>query len=109
MYRKLLFALAATLLFSADAVAYDEPHLGEIVAVPYTFCPRGWLPADGRLMTLSQNTALFSLFSTQFGGNGTQNFALPKMSALAAPANGQGGQTMLVCVAPYGIFPVRPY
>ena len=108
MYRKLLLALATTLLFTAAAVADSEPELAEIAVMPYDFCPRGWLPADGRLMALSQNTALFSLLSTQFGGDGQQNFALPKMSALAAPTYGQAGRTMLVCVAVNGIFPMRP-
>jgi len=108
MVRTSLFALAVVVGSVTGASADVEPHLGEIAAMPYTFCPRGWAPADGRLLAISQNTALFSLFGTQFGGNGSATFALPKMSALAAPANGGGGQSMLVCVAVEGIFPIRP-
>jgi len=61
---------------AARAQATD-PYLGEIQAFGFNFCPRGWAPLNGQLMAISQNTALFSLLGTFYGGNGTTTFALP--------------------------------
>jgi len=60
---------------AARAQATD-PYLGEIQAFGFNFCPRGWAPLNGQLMAISQNTALFSLLGTFYGGNGTTTFAL---------------------------------
>jgi microcystin-dependent protein len=70
----------------------QNPFLGEIIAVPFNFVPRGWLPCDGRLMPLSQNTALFSLLGTMYGGNGQSTFALPDLRGrvIVGPGQGQG-------------------
>ena len=56
-----------------------DPFVGEIRIVPFNFAPTGWAQCNGQLLPISQNTALFSLLGTQFGGNGTSNFALPNM------------------------------
>lgn len=56
-----------------------EPFLGEIKMVGFTFAPRQWALCDGQLMSISQNTALFSLLGTTFGGDGRTTFALPDM------------------------------
>ena len=58
--------------------------LGEIRVFPYNFAPKYWLPCDGRLLPISQNTALFSLLGTTYGGNGTTNFAIPDLRGRAA-------------------------
>ncbi len=55
----------------------SDVFLGEIRIVGFNFAPRGWATCDGQLLSISQNTALFSLLGTQFGGNGTSNFGLP--------------------------------
>ena len=55
------------------------PFLGQITLFPYNFAPVGWAFCQGQLLPISQNTALFSLLGTQFGGNGTSNFALPDL------------------------------
>lgn len=56
----------------------------------FNFAPKGWAFCNGQLMPISQNTALFSLLGTFYGGNGTSNFALPNLQG-AAPLNfGQG-------------------
>jgi microcystin-dependent protein len=70
----------------------QDPFLAEIIAVPFNFVPRGWLPCDGRLMPLSQNTALFSLLGTTYGGDGQSTFALPDLRghSILAPGQGQG-------------------
>jgi microcystin-dependent protein len=59
-------------------MAYD-PFLGEIQMVGFDFVPEGWAACDGQLLSISQNSALFSLLGTQYGGNGTSNFALPDL------------------------------
>jgi len=55
----------------------SEPFVAEIRIFPYTFPPKGWAFCDGQLMPLSQNTALFSLVGTFYGGDGKSTFALP--------------------------------
>jgi len=57
----------------------SDPFLGEIDIYPYNFEPRGWAYCDGQLLSIAQNTALFSLLGTTYGGNGTVNFALPDL------------------------------
>jgi microcystin-dependent protein len=55
----------------------SSPFLGEIRIFCGNFNPRGWALCDGQLLSISQNTALFSILGTTYGGNGTSNFALP--------------------------------
>lgn len=57
----------------------STPFLGQIITVPYTFAPRNWAFCNGQLLPINQQTALFSLLGTQYGGNGTSNFALPNL------------------------------
>jgi len=57
----------------------SDPFLGEIRLVPYNFAPRGWAFCNGQILPIAQNTALFSLLGTNFGGNGTTTFALPDL------------------------------
>jgi microcystin-dependent protein len=56
-----------------------DPFLAEIRPFPFNFAPVGWAMCQGQLLAISQNTALFSLLGTQYGGNGTSNFALPNL------------------------------
>ncbi|HKQ51696.1 MAG TPA: tail fiber protein [Pyrinomonadaceae bacterium] len=67
-----------------------DPFVAEIRIFPFNFAPRGWAWCDGQLMPLSQNTALFSLLGTTYGGNGKSNFALPDMQGNAPMHPGQG-------------------
>ncbi|WP_139925095.1 phage tail protein [Hymenobacter sp. DG01] len=64
--------------------------LGEIIAVPFNFVPVGYARCDGQLLPLSQNTALFALLGTTYGGNGKTNFALPDLNGRVAVGAGQG-------------------
>lgn len=57
-----------------------EPFLGQILTVPYDFAPLNWAFCQGQVLPLSQNTALFSLLGTVYGGNGQTTFAVPNMS-----------------------------
>jgi len=69
----------AALLSPKPAAAQADPFIGQIMMVGYTFCPRGWANADGQLLPISQNSALFSLYGTTFGGDGRTTFALPDL------------------------------
>ncbi len=67
-----------------------DPFVAEIRIVPFNFAPRGWAFCDGQILPLSQNTALFSLLGTTYGGNGQSTFALPNLQGSAAMHPGQG-------------------
>lgn len=67
-----------------------DPFIAEVMLVPYNFEPRGWAFCDGRLLPIAQNTALFSLLGTMYGGNGQTTFALPNLNSRAAMGAGQG-------------------
>jgi microcystin-dependent protein len=56
-----------------------EPYIGEIKMFAYGTIPRGWSVCDGKILSMSQFSALFSLIGTQYGGNGTTTFALPDL------------------------------
>jgi microcystin-dependent protein len=68
----------------------SEPFLGMIIIVPYTFAPRGWAFCAGQIMSISQNTALFSLLGTTFGGNGQTTFGIPDLRGRVPIGAGQG-------------------
>jgi microcystin-dependent protein len=67
-----------------------DPFVAEIRIFPFNFAPKGWAWCDGQLLPLSQNTALFSLLGTTYGGNGKTNFALPDLQGRAPMHPGQG-------------------
>jgi microcystin-dependent protein len=66
------------------------PYMGEIKIISWNFPPKGWAFANGQFLPINQNQALFSLFGTQFGGNGQTTFALPDMRGRAPIHMGQG-------------------
>jgi microcystin-dependent protein len=68
----------------------SDQFLAEIRIFPFNFPPKGWAFCNGQLMPISQNTALFSLLGTTYGGNGTSNFALPNLQGSAPLGFGQG-------------------
>ncbi|WP_263349828.1 phage tail protein [Acidicapsa acidisoli] len=67
-----------------------DPFVAEIRIFPFNFAPRGWAFCNGQLLSLSQNTALFSLLGTTYGGDGRSNFALPNLQGSAPMHPGQG-------------------
>lgn len=67
-----------------------DPFVAEIRIFPFNFAPKGWATCDGQILPLSQNTALFSLLGTTYGGDGKSNFALPNMQGNAPMHPGQG-------------------
>lgn len=83
-------APAALLSVSAPASAGTEDYIGEMSLVGFNFCPRGTAEAAGQLIAISQNTALFSLLGTTYGGNGTTTFALPDLRGRSPVGRGTG-------------------
>jgi microcystin-dependent protein len=67
-----------------------DPFVAEIRIFPFNFAPKGWAWCNGQLMPISQNTALFSLLGTTYGGDGKSTFALPDMQGNAPMHPGQG-------------------
>lgn len=68
----------------------SNPFLAEIRIFTGNFAPKGWALCDGQLMPISQNTALFSLLGTTYGGDGKSNFAIPNLQGSAPMQAGQG-------------------
>jgi microcystin-dependent protein len=67
-----------------------DPFVGELRLVGFNFAPVNWATADGQLMPISRNTALFSLLGTNFGGDGRSTFALPNLQGSIPVGAGQG-------------------
>src|SRR5499433_1331869 len=68
----------------------SAPFVAEIRIFAGNFAPTGWAFCDGQLLPISQNTALFSLLGTTYGGDGKSNFALPNMQGNTPMQQGQG-------------------
>ncbi len=82
--------ISASLCITAPAHAGTDAYLGEITPVGFTFCPRATTDANGQLLAISSNTALFSLYGTTYGGDGRTTFALPDLRGRAPIHVGSG-------------------
>ncbi|WP_245413472.1 phage tail protein [Mangrovicella endophytica] len=82
--------LLATIAGTSTASAQAEPFVGQAMLFGGNFCPRGWANADGSILSIASNTALFSLLGTTYGGNGTSTFALPDLRGRAPIFAGTG-------------------
>ena len=78
-----------------------EPFIAQVQLFAFNFAPNGWSTCEGQLLPINQNTALFSLLSTTFGGDGRQTFALPDLRG-KAPGDG-----LAYYIALQGIYPSR--
>lgn len=85
-------AVATTGMFAATPshAQASDPFIGQLMTVGFNFCPRGWAAADGQLIAISSNTALFSLLGTTFGGDGRTTFGLPDLRGRIAKHYGNG-------------------
>lgn len=86
----LLGFMVLGILQPVEAQVGVTPNIGEILLVPYNFAPRGWAFCQGQLISISQNTALFSLLGTTYGGDGRTTFALPDLRGRSPLGFGQG-------------------
>lgn len=68
----------------------SDPFIAEIRIFPFNFAPRGWAACNGQLLPIAQNTALFSLVGTTYGGDGRSTFGLPNLAGRLPLAPGQG-------------------
>jgi microcystin-dependent protein len=75
-----------------------QPFLGQIQCFGFGFAPTGWALCQGQILPISQNTALFSLLGTYYGGNGTSTFQLPDLQSRVPVGQGQltGGETYFI-------------
>ena len=83
-----------------------EPFLGEIKIMGFNFPPQGWAMCNGQILAINQNTALFSLLGTTYGGDGRSNFGLPNLQGnvpvhrsgdfLQGATGGETAQTLLL-------------
>jgi len=71
----------------------SDPFLGEIRMVGFNYAPRGWALCNGQLLGIQQNSALFALLGTTYGGNGQSNFALPNLQGRVPVHAGQSPGT----------------
>lgn len=67
-----------------------DPFLGEIRLLPFNFAPRNWALCNGQILPIQQNTALFSIIGTTYGGNGVSNFQLPNLQGRVVGGVGTG-------------------
>lgn len=81
--RKSLLIAAFLVAALAPASAYNDVFIGEVHAFATTFCPKSWLPADGRELKIHDNRVLFSLLGTEYGGNHKDTFTLPDLRSKA--------------------------
>ncbi|WP_242779648.1 tail fiber protein [Sphingopyxis sp. YF1] len=81
--------MAAGTGLSGSASAQDF-YLGELMKVPYNFCPRGTLEANGQLVSIAQESALYALYGTTYGGDGVTTFAMPGMAGRYSMHEGTG-------------------
>lgn len=86
-----LSILVLFLVFSINTTLYaQDPLIGEIKMFAGNFAPRGWAFCDGQILSVSSNTALFSLLGTTYGGDGRTTFALPDLRARTPVHAGEG-------------------
>lgn len=90
--------IVATLVFAVGAGGSGtkalaqavDPFLGQIIAVGFNFCPIGWAKAEGQILAVNENQALFALYGTMYGGDGRTTFALPDLRGRGPIGVGQG-------------------
>jgi microcystin-dependent protein len=88
-----LASVLSTVGIHAASAQNVEQYIGEVRLFAFNWCPTGWAQTTGSLLAIAQNSALFSLLGTSFGGNGSSTFGLPNLSGRASYgqlANGQG-------------------
>ncbi|PJA31951.1 MAG: phage tail protein [Zetaproteobacteria bacterium CG_4_9_14_3_um_filter_53_7] len=94
----------------------SEPYLASVCTTTASYCPRGYIVAEGQILNISQNTSLFSLMGTVYGGDGRTTFALPDLRERSITRAGINlpGKTALApapkllnCIATQGLFPPR--
>ena len=86
----LLSCVLFTYIQLFEEIIMSEAYIGEIKILGFNFAPRSWAFCDGQLLAISQNTALFSLFGTIYGGDGRTTFGLPDLRGRMPIGEGAG-------------------
>jgi microcystin-dependent protein len=81
-------------------------YIGSILLVAFNYAPQGWAFCQGQLMNISQNSALFSLLGTTYGGDGKATFALPNLTGAKAMTDANGNPLQWI-IALEGLYPPR--
>lgn len=109
VFRKLLVSLMSFGVIwgahSQQALAQYEPFIGQVMLFSGNFCPQGWAPANGQILRISENTALYSLLQDTYGGDGRTTFALPNAKPVTTLKQ---GAVFTTCIALSGVYPPRP-
>jgi microcystin-dependent protein len=87
---RLLLACSVMLTAFQNTSNAQDYYLGEIRLVGFGFAPSGWAKCEGQLLSIAQNTALFALIGTTYGGNGQTTFALPDLRGRVPMGQGSG-------------------
>ena len=102
-----LLAIVALIGIASPAAACGTmPYMGEVCLNAAPFCPVGYAEANGQLLQIVEQHALFSLLSTRYGGDGRVTFGLPKLSASALNVT-PSATPVTVCIATVGSWPGR--
>jgi len=88
--QSLALAISVLVGHGTAQACQPEPYIGSVCIMAATFCPRGYAAADGQLLPIAQNSALFSLLGTTYGGDGRTSFALPDLRGRSAVHVGTG-------------------
>lgn len=86
----ILFVMLTSLFAVNKTSAQSEPFIGQIAVVAFNYAPIGWAKCEGQLMSISQNSALFALLGTTYGGDGVTTFRLPDLRGRVPMGDGAG-------------------
>jgi microcystin-dependent protein len=88
--KKIIFLALMLTVFGNSKLFAQDPFIGEIKMFAGNFAPQGWALCNGQTLSIQQNTALFSILGTTYGGNGTTSFGLPDLRGRVAIGGGYG-------------------
>jgi len=92
---------------ASPSLTTPDHYIGQIALVGFNFAPRGWALCQGQLLSISQNTALFSLLGTTYGGDGRSTFALPDLRNQRPVSGGLNPSSVNYIIALDGAYPPR--
>ncbi len=90
MIKKFIIGLAIVAMFSVSETFAQDAMIAEVKLFAGNFAPRGWAFCEGQILPISQNTALFSILGTTYGGDGRTTFALPDLRGRVPVGAGTG-------------------
>ena len=104
MFKPVVLSVWLLLVPGGPALAVSDPYRGEMMVTAADFCPVGWLPLNGQVLTIASNPDLYAVLGEAYGGNGTSTFALPR----APPVWTADHRQFLSCIATQGNALVPP-